>query len=540
MSIWYELEKQREEVTDDPPSSVADFRNHSSKDHMFGDLYEDAGARGGTRRIPLSYHTKACGWAADYPLMYRRVFVFLNPGPLSVLSLDEYILREFGCWRDTFIKLVAKKRMIPTLVDDREAYPEDVADDIEQLYEEVQKINKEVKPRYVNFVDRFIETRATEDDSIDESRYKRAGSGERIDIDRTVGYWKRERSPWKDLPETEISDLFDGELFGVEVHGNVKNYVTERAVKLRLADETLDIFTDAGDSIKNIQTLAAEYTDGTEEQKRDLVRETYVLWNKFGTPTYYCDLTGSVDMGPTPLKEGYTDNFRRSLKRIGNQFGAEKFRECRTDRIPEIALPIMTSDEADMNDLFAVGPDDLRDLSPRDMYKKLIRRADAHQAYVEHMFDDDNGPMRELTREADSYTELLHIHNEEARGYQRYRNARKIASSFGEGLVTGETVSSVIDVTRQAKQWDSDLLADIAAEVTIPGAGSLLVNAGSATLDVPERIAVAGPERIGVERIQRADAAYGDVWRLPYGQQNRLDQFRWIAEETLENTLKPL
>lgn len=531
-SIWDAVDKQRAEAIDSPPKSVADFRGGFPERSYFERLYADAGSdRDGDRRVPLSYYTKACAWAADYPLVYRRVMGFLNPGSLGRLTFDEYVIKEFGCTRETLVQLIADGWFVP-LVADRSFYNRHARGAIESLFEDVndERTVFEVVPRYLNVVDRALEALGAEIAGTEPFEYH--DGGERLDIDATIDAWCGEREPWASLPTTTPP-----EIHGVEVHGDVRSYVTERAVKLRLLDDVYGVFDETDAVVDDIERRASAFVAGESDgDESDLVNFVYVLWNQYGAPSMYCDFTGSVDIGPDPSRT-YLEYVRSELSRLLRGVAGELRPGQNTIETNQIG--IWERSDADVRALFRCSPDGTDDLRAAERFRVLGQRAREFESFYEAtrsrladvtdddaaydtyatIVDDHNAKRSSLTRRAREFLS-------EAEAEAEHPGARQIASGVGRALQVGSTAVTLVDLARHANVYD-----------LVPTPEAAVTNFAGAALKAPDRVVdVEGDASM----VGRRDITNADIWRLPYGGDNpQIKKLRWVAEDTLVETFDP-
>lgn len=320
---WYEVAYQREKAVDDPPRSLTAFKRGILTDESyFTDLF-DATSRKGEPGIPLSYYTKTCAWASDYPFTYRRAMVFLNPWHLDTEpSLSEYIQREFGCSRDTFVKLVADRWLV-VMLDRSDRYDPTIQREIKALFEDINDTptdrTETVRPRYVNLVDLALGAKVAEEGAADDKEFgplvrneEPPYRNEYVDIENTIEAWMRTRDqPWREL------DTDEQKLYGVK-HPNLRRYVTERAAKLQLAANALgNELSEKGDADPGSLVESMVNRIG-EVDRKELSRQVYSDWNHVGTPMYYCDFSGTADVGPEPQASYLSQFFDRTSEIVNN------------------------------------------------------------------------------------------------------------------------------------------------------------------------------------------------------------------------------
>ncbi|MFB6251938.1 MAG: hypothetical protein ABEI27_09705 [Halobellus sp.] len=406
--LWGTIETQRQDAIDDPPASMSAFREGYPRRSFFEELYDEAGGSDGSRRrIPLSYYTKACGWASDYPLLYRRVAGFINPGALDRLTFDEYVLREFGCRSETLAKLTADGWFVPMLLR-REQYGSNAAEAIETFFERVndEETRWEVEPKYLNLVDTTLEAAATKQLD-DTAAYVRAPTGDRVDIAATKRRWK-EQEPWASLPTEGIDNVH-----GVDVHDDLQEYIVERAVKLRLLDDVYNVITADQEQTNNLRELAERYVSGEAETRETMVRTAYVLWNHYGTPAYYCDFTGSVDVGPDPARR-YVDYLLSQAKALFGTLWNRLEGTIRDEPLQTKELNIWETDGARLSELLRFSPSEVRELKLGDRYRFLAGRADHFGDHYEAF----RGRLNTVADDGTTYDEYATIvadHNDRTR-----------------------------------------------------------------------------------------------------------------------------
>ena len=528
-TVWDAVDKQRTEAIDSPPKSIDDFRGGFPERSYFERLYADAGSDG-KRRVPLSYYTKACAWAADYPLVYRRVMGFLNPGSLDRFTFDEYVIKEFGCTRETLAKLIADGWFVP-LVADRSSYNDRAQKAIEELFDDVdgRETVFEVEPRYLNVVDRALEALGAEEAETEPFEYHE--DGDRLDIDATVEAWSEGREPWASLPDDDIDPIH-----GVDVHGNVRSYVTERAVKLRLLDEVYGVFNEADAAVDDIERRVSEFVDESDDDASDLVNFVYVLWNQYGAPSMYCDFTGSVDIGPDPSRT-YLEYVRSELSRLLRGVAGEL--RPGENAIETNQIGIWERGDADVRALFRCAPDGTDNLRATKRLRVLGDRAQEFESFYEAtrsrladvtdddatydtyatIVDDHNARRSSLTRRVKRFLS-------DAEAEAEHPGARHIASGVGRALQVKSTAVTLIDLARHANVYD-----------LVPMPEAAVTNFAGAALKAPDRTVDMEED---ASMIGRRDVTSADIWRLPYGGDNpQMKKFRWIAEDTLVETFDP-
>lgn len=531
-TVWDAVDKQRTEAIDSPPKSVADFRGGFPERSYFERLYADAGRDGdGKRRVPLSYYTKACAWAADYPLVYRRVMGFLNPGSLDRFTFDEYVIKEFGCTRETLAQLIADGWFVP-LVADRSFYNDRAQKAIKKLFNDVdgRETVFEVEPRYLNVVDRALEALGAEEAEAEPFEYHEGG--DRLDIDATIEAWGEGREPWASLPEDEIDPIH-----GVDVHGDVRSYITERAVKLRLLDEVYGVFDEADAVVDDIRRRVSAFVPGeSDDDASDLVNFVYVLWNQYGAPSMYCDFTGSVDIGPDPSRT-HLEYVRSELSQLLRGVVGE-LRPGEKEITPN-QIGIWERDDADVRALFRCAPDGTDDLRAIKRLRVLGNRAQEFESFYEAtrprladvtdddatydtyatIIDDHNAKRSSLTRRAREFLS-------DAEAEAEHPGAKQIAAGIGRALQVRNTVVTLLDLARHANVYD-----------LVPTPEAAVTNFAGAALKAPDRVVDVESD---VSMIGRRDITNADIWRLPYGGDNsQIKKIRWVAEDTLIETLDP-
>lgn len=400
---WYEIRHQRERVIDSPPTGLGEFQNgiRTSGDY-FSDIFQDSNENSEST-IPLSYYTKACAWASDYPFMYRRVMVYLNPYHLDgEKELDPYLRREFGCDKETFVDMVSSpNHWIVILLDRPVKYNRHVHEEIEDLFKDINDRDPTVRPRYVNLVDVALGAKLAKDGG-KKGEYIRNEEppymGDYVDIDATIADWMEDEDrPWKTLDTCEIDDVY-----GVNHHSNLRYYVTERAAKLQLAGETIGgELSDDGDTDPG--TIVDTMRDRIGDVERaELVRQTYSDWNHVGTPIFYCDFSGAVDVGPDPYAEyvgGVFDRFTEIANKVKSQVEIVQVElKQKTGMMNNLRIPDF--DEVKTNRVFGVSPEgDVANSS-----KRLRRRTDTLGEYYNRFDSEILGPFK--FDEVDSREEL--------------------------------------------------------------------------------------------------------------------------------------
>lgn len=550
---WEAVRKQKEMAVERAVDEPADFWTSDLVGGYSDDLFEAAGGHGVDREIPLSYHTKASAWATDYPLIYRRVMAYFNPGAMAAAdSFEAYVLREFGCHPETLAELIADAWFVP-LLDERSAYDPDAAAAIGDLFDAVDPDRYEVEPRFVNLVDWGLGAAVATRPELGE-KYERAPGGDRADIDATVEAWTDPDHPydggdtwhrWHDLPTDSIDDLY-----GVIDHDDLREYVVERAVKLELVDDAVGTFTDGDDRIGNIRTLARQYVEASgtharESLRRDLVEATYLNWNQFGTPAYYCDFSGTVDIGPEPLRDSWLGQlrawFRRlyrraedALARLADRLPVDTSRlnlsSVETNTVSSRDIALRSVDGVAMDDLFAVGPGRA---SHDDWVDTVTTRADAYDRYYDRLFAGGDGLVHDdvLGGGSDGYGEFVRNHNAVA---ESDTLVKKVCSDVSNAVVIGDMVNSIQGLGPHLDTFGDAVLG--AAELAEPTPLSVLCGVGQAALEVPEYLATSG-ETMTASITQRGDVTYGDVWGFPYGTRARLmSQVQFVTREALFET----
>lgn len=374
---WEEIRRQRRKAIDNPATSIDDLAD-GFIDPYFSDLFDDS-------KIPLSYYTKACAWASDYPLTYRRAMVYLNPGQghLADFSFEEYVVKEFGCTYETFERLVEDGWLV-VLLDVPSEYDRETRVAVSDLFDSVENSSygfEEVRPRYVSLVDVALGAGVASRSEDTSSDYVRASEADNdfVDIDATIDA-AMDSQPWTRL-DGEIDDL----------HGvggrELRKYVTERALKIRLAGDALGQ-EGLRYTASNIEGLV-ESGDDDEE----LVRLVYTAWNHVGTPIFYSDKSGDTDLGPGPA-----DEYQVAVKKLLEsppQFSESGVFGDITDEITRKVIPRATGNlpkeelwfersagGADIGDVLSLSPSTDASLS-----ELRTSRADEHQRYYEGIRD---------------------------------------------------------------------------------------------------------------------------------------------------------
>jgi|GEM_PF-2192580 len=395
-SPWYEINWQREKAIENPVTSLDDLKD-GFIEPFFGELFDDP-------KIPLSYYTKPCAWASDYPLTYRRAMVYLNPneGHLADYSLEEYAVAEFGCTYETFEKLVEDGWLV-VLLDDRSEYDLETKTEISDLFDnlEVSSYGFKPRPRYVNLVDVALGAGVIEQSNDDLDDYVRASGADHdfVDIDATI------EEAMKSEPWAHLEGRF-GDLYGVGGRKRRK-YVTERALKLRLVGDALDR-EEFRKIASNIETLVESGVDD-----ENLVRPVYTAWNHVGTPIFYSDQSGDTDIGPGPANL-YPERVKEILK-SHIEFNEPNRLEDLTDTVTEKVVPRamgnlpkqeiwfeQSAGGADVSDVLSLPPSTDASLS-----ELRTSRAEAHHRYyngvrealqqkIEHSDDEDREDLVDL------------------------------------------------------------------------------------------------------------------------------------------------
>jgi hypothetical protein len=399
---WYEIAYQYQKAIDDPPSDRSGFEDgfDHGPDGYFETLFEDSHGEGDDP-IPLSYYTKACAWASDYPLLYRRVMVFINPWHLQNESdLDEYIRLEFGCDRDTFVKMIADGWILP-LLELRHEYPEWSKSEITELFREVDKERAEFTPvpRYVNLVDTALGAMLLRDeDTLDSYETDRSTRGEYVNIDDTVEAMETE-SPWKTLPTDKIENNY-----GV-THPSLREYVTERAQKLRLISDALDDVA-VDDIYGTIHTMAENWS---EENREEFINYVYYNWNQHGTPAYYCDFSGNTDMGMKPTYE-YSRYSLHAVRSYISNAATAATRQVRAILDSEPAREFWFHDEEnDLRSIFSVSPQEDVTLD------RVESRIDELSNYYRHSNQGKRRKINTFKSREDNRKKLVKRHNKRSK-----------------------------------------------------------------------------------------------------------------------------
>lgn len=413
--VWEEIQKQRRDAIDDPPKSFDGFKSGIVDTGYFSEFFEDSGAH--DPKVPLSYYTKACGWASDYPFLHRRVMVYLNPGGanshLSRYDLPEYVRREFGCTLETFEQLLVDKWFL-VLLSLPEQYDDDTRDAIQEMFERVLDREEDVRPRYLNLVDDALGAAVADRSEDTFASYARGGAGDGlqndlVDIDRSKELLK-EREPWQELS----TDPFT---YAHVEQDSVRDYVSERVLKLQLAADALPEADEIGavaDSIRN----TVENDDTAERE--DLIRRVYINWNQLGTPMYYCDFSGNTDIGPVPARE-YADQMTDRWSVQGTKHtlkkGVERLKAVAYEEVPNDEVWFKQSPDVDLQTVFGFGPGDEGD--------GLAERVDAHGTYYQNVRAD----LLNMRNTYDTRSDILGNYNQSAEAVYRTTERRSHAGS---------------------------------------------------------------------------------------------------------------
>lgn len=549
---WEAIEKQKEKAIEVAPESPAEFWKSSITGGDSATIFKEGGGEEGTRKIPLSYYNKTSAWASDYPLIYRRVMGFINPYPGGIrpregdgrsrhYSLEEYVMREFGCRVETLEKLIADGWFIPLLAD-KEDYPDSVSEEISDLFEGVRgkQTIYDVEPRYVNLVDIALGAAATKNGEISQ-KYARAEGDDWIDINKTIDAWQNDNHrydpdewhEWEAIPEIEF------DINGVS-HSNLRKYVLERAIKLELADDVIGTFTNDGDRIGNIRRTAKQFveaqgTGAREDLRGELVSQVYTQWNQLGAPAYYCDFSNTFDIGPAPMKNTWMKQlqswFKSLYQRITQKIKALQTKigltEIETSPTTPETLTIPSVPEISLSEVFCIGPQAVSS-SDSTVPDDLIDRANAYDQYYEKLQPDlRDGISKAQINQADSYPELLG--QRDTGRSDTY--VRQLGTNAADAIIIGDTAQSILQVGSDV----SSLLGGLEAVSSVAGPTNTGVVAGIAksVLKVPEYHAETGeiqkPRSTG-----REDATYGDVWGFPYGGRDiQLNRLKYVSQESL-------
>lgn len=554
---WEAIEKQREQAVDLAPETPAAFWDTELVGGYSRTLFQQAGGADSPRRIPLSYYSKASAWATDYPLIRRRVMGYINPdgftvtvdGRNRVLSLEEYVLREFGCRVETLERLVADGLFVP-LLDRRKEYPPHVTDAIADLFDGVRgrETSHEIEPRFVNIVDYALGAAAVERGGAEISaKYERVDGGDRVDIGRTVAAWidgdGREGGydpddwhEWESLPTESFA------VHGVE-HEDLREYVVERAVKLELLDDVMDTFTaDESARIGNIREtsrrfLEAEGTYSRDHFRTELISRVYLQWNQLGVPAYYCDFSNTVDIGPSPLQTTWLSRFRSWLRSLYERLKREyrsvasriRLDDVETHRANPTTVPLPAVDGVRFGDLFSIGPDDVARDDWNETMTDLAARADAYHRYYGELAG--SGFVEELG-EPDSYVEAM---DRQVRTAEGDTYVRQMGTSLADVIVIGDTAETVLGLDPDLDGLLGGLEA--AADVAGPSGAGILAGVGTAALQVPAYHVDASDVAEPTVKT-RNDVTYGDVWGFPYGDRGRLmNRLSYVTRESIVETM---
>lgn len=569
---WDEIERQQQRATDLALDEPAQLWTEIGTD-FFETIYHESGGGGSKRKHPLSYYTKACGWASDYPLMYRRVMGFFNPlsKEFQSRSLDEYILYEFGCRQETLEKMIADGWFIPLLADP-EAYPSDSKQAIKNLFENIDVHEYDVAPRFVNLVDFAVGARVAEDpaSNIDpEAKYEFTADGERVDIDATVDAWLNEKNPlpdhdrwagWHEIPDDEIGELY-GELYGVTANTKLNSYVTEFAVKLELLADA-GVFSEGEiQNVENIANNAQRVVDAEKashgqnasliELKQQLIETTYLNWNQLGTPAYYCDLSGSVDFGPEPLKQSLIRRLDRFFHRLSDEIKSEvgstlpdvSFQTAGEQTMPSRPIPLQRSNEYRLNEIFKVGPE----RNGLDGWASRVDdRAEAFDAYYDELLAGGDGTLHQnvIDNSVSSYQTMLdkHVANADTRRFLQLigLDISDLLDIHGTYHFIGN-LSDHRDMLEQATNLADVSEAVNSAELLDLSGNPVLSGLADAVIQLPEyQLEAGGNVDIGPP-LSRNDVRYGDVWSVPYETTDvQLSRAKYASVETIKNTINPI
>lgn len=371
--VWDVVERQRRAVVDDPPRSVEEFRTGSRGWPSLGSTRGSGDTDG---EPPISAYTKSCAWASDYVWANRRAIVFLDPGGLREQSLEEFVRREFGCSRRTFVKQVADGWLVPT-VDRREAYPDRARSEIEALFADVaeEAMDSVVRPRYAHLAGEALGA-ALLAGSADADGFVRSESGERIDVGATVTERTR-REPWSNLP--------DAEFFLHGVGGNVREYVTDRLTRLELADEVLGEDLGIGPKVDSLLERVREYTG---DDLQSLLGDTYLTWNLLGSPMYDSDFSGTTDVGENVATE-YQNRVMDVLERVQSTSSGEDTEVFETASVEPTPIRLPDREGVDVETLFGVSPKE-HGLVFGEL-EALAGRIAEHDRYYERVRDGASG-----------------------------------------------------------------------------------------------------------------------------------------------------
>lgn len=374
--VWNVVEKQRQQVIDDPPTSVEDFRSGFPKGASL-DVPWDGDKSEGVP--PISSYTKGCAWASDYVWANRRAIVFLNPDGLHDRSLEEFISREFGCSRRTFVQQVADGWLLPTL-DRKEEYRDGVRANIQSLFADVAREGMDLVavPRYANLVEEAFGA-AIVSRSSDTDGYVLGESSDAVDLDATVAQ-RKQREPWSNLP--------DAEFFFHDVRGSFREFVTDRVTRLELAERVLTD-TGIGPAVESIRDRVSEYSGGDFQS---LLRETYLAWKLLGVPMYECEFSGTTDIGQNiaTTYEEHISDVLDGIRSESHENGAEVLETVDAEMTP-IRLP--DRDAANVESLFGISPKE-HGLVPGEL-DALAERIEEHEWYYERSRDGLTGPSRQ-------------------------------------------------------------------------------------------------------------------------------------------------
>lgn len=366
--------------------------------------------------IPLSYHTKTCAWASDYPLFYRRVLVYLNPseGHLGSLPFEDYVAAEFGCRPDTFVDLVADGWIIPMLTE-RERYSDTSAAKINRFFEEVNAATREERwPRYVHIPDRTLGA-AMLDDGDGSLPYATTSDGESVDVEATVDRLMG-HPPWTSLSREPIT-------VPRVKHSDLRRYVLKRYVKLMLASDALD----TTDPTPIVDAAASHDPSNREETAYRVYNE----WNRQGAPVYYCDLSGAVDIGPGPAK-WYASDIASRLDKAKKGI-SEQTKRFKSEWVGSQKLELIKPNDVDQEQLFSCAPSAKQAVTD----ERLDTHADYYDAVrntllgIRDLADSHESAVRQHNAAVDAGTTSLLGRNAQGRA----RLARSLAGSAASFLV---------------------------------------------------------------------------------------------------------
>jgi hypothetical protein len=114
----------------------------------------------------------------------------------------------------------------------------------------------------------------------------------------------------------------------------------------------------------------------------------------------------------------------------------------------------------------------------------------------------------------------------DAEAEAEYPGAKQIAAGIGRALQVRNTVVTLLNLARHANVYD-----------LVPTPEAAVTNFAGAALKAPDRVVDVESD---VSMIGRRDITNADIWRLPYGGDNsQIKKIRWVAEDTLIETLDP-